>query len=135
MDVLTIILIFLLVNYSEVVEEVEMPDYITLPKVKITSIGKSIEGITLIVGKDRWALGPNQVFAFNSFSSQRDDIMEKVAQGLDKMKKSNEIENKKTNLVILADKEIPYKMIDSAILTAAGVGITAIDLVALRNQN
>ncbi|HLE13016.1 MAG: hypothetical protein A2504_17625 [Bdellovibrionales bacterium RIFOXYD12_FULL_39_22] len=134
MDILTIILIFLLVNYSDVVEEVPLPDYIILPKVQIKSVGKAITGITLIVGKDRWAFDKGETIAFNSFASQREEVMKRAAQGLERIKQEYEKDGKAIELMILADKDVPYKMIDSVVLTAAGVGITAINFVSMRQD-
>ncbi len=134
MDILTIILIFLLVNYSDVVEEVPLPDYITLPKIQIKQAGNALVGITLIIGKDRWAFDKGETIAFNSFATQRDEVMKKAAQGMERMKKEYEKDGKSLEIMILADKDIPYKVIDSAVLSAAGVGITAINFVSLRQD-
>ncbi len=133
MDVLTIILIFLLVNYSSVVEEINLPESITLPKIPIKTVGDAVEGITLIIDKDRWIIDDRQ-FLFNSFTTQQNEIMEKSSEALTQIKKLNEANGKRTNVILFADKDIPYKMIDSAVLMTAGAGITSIDFIAMRQE-
>ena len=134
MDVLTIILIFLLVNYSEVVENINLDDSITLPTVKVKHVGKAAEGVPFVVGKDSWQVGDNPKIVFSSFEDQRDEVMEKTANILSKVKENNDKNDKKTNIIVLADKETPYSMLDSVLIVAGGVGITAIDFIAQKND-
>ena len=77
MDVLTIVLIFLLGNYSEVVEEVSLPDYISLPTVYTNPEGESVNGLKLVIGNNQWGLEDFQIITFDSFNSQKSQIEEK----------------------------------------------------------
>jgi len=135
MDVLTIILIFLLVNYSSVEQDMQVPDYIKLPKVEAKTLESLKQTLKLVVGKDRIKINDGKEIQFNNFVSQQAQIMERLAESMAKIKEENDVNKTPSILALQADKDIPYEIIDGVILSAASVGITQIELMSLKQPD
>ncbi|OFZ49773.1 MAG: hypothetical protein A2381_18155 [Bdellovibrionales bacterium RIFOXYB1_FULL_37_110] len=135
MDVLTIILIFLLVNYSSVEQDMQVPDYIKLPKVQAKTLESLKQTLKLVVGKDRIKINDGKEIQFNNFVSQQAQIMERLAESMAKIKEENDVNKTPSVLALQADKDIPYEIIDGVILSAASVGITQIELMSLKQPD
>ena len=86
MDALTIILIFLLVNYSDVNEEKDLPKFIELPKVE-SKIAKSEFGIVVVIGEDKIKVGKDKIIGYSSFESEQESILSEVKNELEVLKK------------------------------------------------
>lgn len=147
MDVLTIILIFLLVNYSDVEQDTELPDFVELPLLlgKESLGGK--ENSTMAIGKNKIKLNKNTEIQFNSYQKEKDKILEDIHEqftaliqkaSLDdenKFKNENEKEGSiKVVLAIQADKDVPYEMIDDIVMVASNSGITQFEFVGLKKD-
>ena len=135
MDVLTIILIFLLVNYSSVEQDMQVPDYIKLPKIQAKTLESLKQTLKLVVGKDRIKINDGKEIQFNNFVSQQAQIMERLAESMAKIKEENDVNKTPSILALQADKDIPYEIIDGVILSAASVGITQIELMSLKQPD
>ncbi len=140
MDALTIILIFLLVNYSEVNEEKEIPDFIELPKIE----GKAKEasfGITLVIGQDKIKIGKEQVVNFSNFEAEKEQILVQIKDELAILQKDhldrNIAANKKDDkikLTVQADKDVPYLYIDEIIRGASELSLNYVDFVSMNKE-
>jgi biopolymer transport protein ExbD len=133
MDALTIILIFLLVNYSDVEEESDLPDYINLPSV-YGKVSTAKMGIMVVVAKDKIQIGKERFVKFNNFESERDNVLLQVKDELKILKNEIEAKKKVSELIkvsIHADESIPYKTIDGIVNTAAELSLNYIDFIAM----
>jgi len=135
MDVLTIILIFLLVNYSSVEQDMQVPDYIKLPKIQAKTLESLKQNLKVVVGSDRIMINDGKEIQFKNFASQQEQILERLAQSMAKIKEDNDAIKTPSILAIQADKDIPYEIIDGVILSAASVGITQIELMSLKKPD
>jgi biopolymer transport protein ExbD len=135
MDVLTIILVFLLVNYSSVEQEMQIPDYVRLPEVTSKTLENLNHTLKVVLGKDRIAINEGKEIQFKSFSEQQGQILENLAESMAKIKQDNDLNKAPSILAIQADKDIPYEYIDGVILSAASVGITQIELISFKKQD
>ena len=134
MDVLTIILIFLLVNYSDNVTESELPKYVTLPSLEAKPSSAAKEDIVIIVGRQQIEIGKEKV-RYNQAEQDRERIMDGVTRILAKIQDTRGEEvSEKSRISIKADQNVNFVAIDSVLLAAASVGITGIDFVALAKQ-
>ncbi len=135
MDVLTIILIFLLVNYSDVEQDMQVPDYIKMPVLNSPHIGSMIQNIKIVVAKDRIKIDDRPEIRFKSYENQQDNILDQVAKILDTIQLEQNNKKVAPVMAIQADEKIPYFMIDGIILSAASVGITQVQLMTLKKQD
>ena len=146
MDALTIILIFLLVNYSDVTEEGELPNFIELPQVQ----GKAKQakfGIRVVVGEKKIEISrgaDKKSINFQNFDSEKTSILSQVKEELKLFKKDMESravasteknKDKKIKISIQADKSIPYKRIDSIIETSTELSLNYIDFISLNKKD
>ena len=129
MDALTIILIFLLVNYSDVSEEKEIPSFIELPKIEGKAATASF-GLTLVIGQDQIKVGKGDPIRFSDSDRQKDSILLEVKEQLEEMKKEKLERNiaggekdKKIKLTVQADRATPYKYIDEIIRGASELSL------------
>jgi biopolymer transport protein ExbD len=137
MDALTIILVFLLSNYSDMEQEYEVPDYIEMPTLYTEGLYPSYKNLTVLVGADRVQIGAT-LFTYKQFEKELPDILEKIGEAIGQAKevieKDEDNKGKPIVLAIQADKQIPYSTIDGIVLAAASTGITRFELVALTGQ-
>ncbi len=136
MDVLTIILIFLLVNYSDVVEDADLPSFIDLPKIQTSQSQDDQtknQAIILALGMREIKIN-DELIQFSSFTKEKDSILEKTSQILTKIKEKEEKEGRTVGISLQATKEIEYETIDEILIAAAAAGITKFDFIALREQ-
>ncbi len=140
MDALTIILIFLLVNYSEVNEEKEIPSFIELPTVEGKAAQSSF-GITMVIGESQIKVGKGEIINFSNFDGEREQILVQVKEELEDLRKEhldrNIASNKKDDkikLTIQADKDVPYLYIDEIIRGASELSLNYVDFVSMNKE-
>lgn len=137
MDALTIILIFLLVNYSEVNEDSDLPDYINLPSVH-GKVSTANMGISVVIANQKIQVGKDRFINFGNFEQEKTQVLVQLKDELELLKKELVKENEKVDpskgdikLSIHADEKIPYKTIDSIVQAAAEVSLNYIDFIAM----
>jgi len=134
LDVLTIILIFLLTNFSEEAPDTDINENVKLPIVEAKSKHKASayeKELTITLGVNRLEMGEN-VISFKSFEAQKDQILELLANNLAKALEGVTPKKKLNSSITLhADKEVTFNMIQSFMATAATVGITQVEFVGV----
>lgn len=119
MDVLTILLIFLLVNYSDQFNDV--PDFVSLPVAK-SSLGdkENATGNSALIVADKILVGARSI-SLNPWRPA--DILAQL---------SAEFANTDNNdtLFIIADKEVPYRTVDLVVTAASKKGILKVNFLA-----
>jgi len=151
MDALTIILIFLLTNYSEQPEENDLPQFIKLPlTVGANVIAQKID-FPVIIGTNKVQIAKDHVITFSDFEQESDRIMEEYKTALKEVKEklekergiasdtsnlSDEGQKKKDQIhvYIQADKGIPYKVIDKFLINSAEAGLNFFNFVIQKKQ-
>lgn len=138
MDVLTIILIFLLTNYSDEPPEQNPPKGITIPiiaaKSKNKQSGKFTKEIKIVFYKQRIEV-LDQIIPFEEFESQKDQVLNLVSEKLTTIiEPLSEKEQKDSAIILLADKDINYSMISSLIKAASIAGVTHVELLGTFEQ-
>ena len=133
MDVLTIILIFLLTNYSDEPPEQNPPKGITIPivaaKSKNKKSSKYTKEIKIVFYKQKIEV-EDQIIPFENFADQKDQVLELVSTKLTEViKPLSEKERKDSAIILLADKDITYSMISNLIKATSIAGITQIELL------
>lgn len=135
MDVLTIILIFLLVNFSEVAQEGELPRFITLPTVKtekkITSAQAQRGTIVVAVGKHRIDVN-KETIKLRQYDPAA--IIDQTTALLNKYRKEYKKNKHSAVISLQADKDIPYNYIDAILVSAGYAGITQVNFITLREE-
>ncbi len=133
MDVLTIILIFLLTNYSDEPPEQDPPKGVTIPIVIAKSkknISKNFtKEIRVVFASDRIEIG-DQVIPFESFDEQSSQILslasDKLKEAIDVLKPE---EKKDSAIILIADKDVDYSMISNLIQAASIAGVTNVEFL------
>ena len=145
MDALTIILIFLLTNYSDNPQEVEIPEFVKLPKIygKNTA-AEAKQSIIVSISQNEIQIGKNKEdihIKFNDYKSELDRVVLEFKEHLDKYKKNLESSTErdlasadgsnkdkpKFNLSFQADKDVPYDFIDALMFASNQVGLNYFD--------
>jgi biopolymer transport protein ExbD len=146
MDALTIILIFLLVNYSEVTEDSELPNFIDLPTLSGKVDKQTKINILVVIGENKIRIGKDRDINFSNFKQQEESIMERVKKELENAKKEKDLDRKlaetkeggkKEHLAkisIQADKKVPYYMIDAVVRASSELGMNFFDLITKKKQ-
>lgn len=114
MDVLTIILVFLLVNYSSDVQTAEPPSNIILPLIDTTA-NPALNLIPIIFEKNLIKI-KDQTIKFNHFNYQKSSILKDIEKILTSLVSKKQIDN--FVLTIHADKYIQYENIESFLIKA-----------------
>jgi len=133
MDVLTIILIFLLTNYSDNPPEQNPPDGMTIPIIAAKS-NKKISGtfskeIRIVFYKTKLEV-KDEIIPFDDFDAQSDQILELVSKKLTELiEPLTEKEKGRSAIILLADKDIKYNMISSLIQAASIAGVTHVEML------
>ena len=130
MDVLTIILIFLLVNYSEQMSQANVPDYVSLPSLNTQATLDHNEDIVLAIGASRIELNQKTI-EFRSYRHEKSRILQAVETIFREIQAQDTKKGSSRSLTIKADASTDYEIIDDLLLSASSLGITQFDLVAL----
>jgi biopolymer transport protein ExbD len=145
MDALTIILIFLLTNYSDNPQEVEIPKFINLPQLAGKNPAADAKQAVLIaislnqiqIGKTAEGLS----ISFNDYKAELDRIVIEYKGHLENAKKNAEAASRdlasasgsevkkdfKLSIAIQADKGVPYDFIDALMFASNEVGLNYFD--------
>ena len=130
MDVLTIILIFLLVNYSDVEDVQDIPDFISMPTISTNPDLELAEDIKVNIGQGRIAL-QGEVVTYRSFEKEKDIVVQRFSRILEDIQAQRRALGKNMKISIRADQNVPYEVIDELLVGAGSVGVTQIDLLAM----
>ena len=135
MDVLTIILIFLLVNYSEEAADDDVSKLVTLPTITAAKTQpqdkKNTKGIAVIVAPNKINVN-KEAIAFQTFTAPV--VISELTKLLESVMREEMKEEDKKAISVAADKEVPYNIIDAVLVAAGMVGISQIEFMAL-NKN
>ncbi|MEZ4752586.1 MAG: biopolymer transporter ExbD [Bdellovibrionota bacterium] len=120
MDVLTILLIFLLVNYSDQFDDI--PNFVSLPlaQTALGTIKESTQGTTITVGQDRIVIG-NQTFRTSPWRPA--ELLSAMNAALGDLDPSSHI-------FLVADESVPYRVVDLAVVAAAQKGVFKVNFLA-----
>lgn len=146
MDALTIILIFLLTNYSDTPQEADVPPQVSLPEIVQTSQEDAqVIDIQVAIAKNALLLGPTKEgrqIDFNDFEAEKDQVLQAYKTFLQEKKvmideankmrvpsASNETasDRSKIKITFYSDRETRYSVIDPLVFAASEVGINTFD--------
>jgi len=148
MDALTIILIFLLTNYSDNPQEVEIPKFINLPQISGKNTAAEVKPtITIAISLGQIQVGKaveNLNVNFSDYKTDLDRIVLEYKSLLETAKKNMEESNRviasasgsadvekkdepKIRLSVQADKNVPYDFIDALMFASNQVGLNYFD--------
>ncbi|MGE0081296.1 MAG: ExbD/TolR family protein [Thiohalomonadaceae bacterium] len=130
MDVFTILVFFLLVNQSAT-EVIEPPDEITLPDSVVES--KPRQTVIMMVSAEQVLVQGTPVVATADVLASQSELIEPVRARLKELKDSaiginTQAIAESKEVTILADKEIPFKVLKKLMATCTGSGYTKISL-------
>lgn len=146
MDGLTIILIFLLTNYQDNPQEVEVPKFINLPKISGKNFTNVTPAIIVNISLNKIQLGKTAAGVFVNFNDYKSEIDQIVIDYKEKL----EIEKKKVQesrrslagessekiateekikLSIQADESVPFDFLDAIMFASNEVGLNYFDFV------
>lgn len=145
MDVLTIILVFLISHFTKNPESsFVVPEYVRLPVLREKNLSDnsflvpvSISMNKIFVGK----VGQGYLISFGDYRKERSKILLDYKKFLLKVKKSAEQDTVSAmsafnpvrfKVSVLADKSIPYDLIDSLIFAGNEVGLNYYDFIIQR---
>ena len=115
MDVLTIILLFLLVNYSENTIEEEIPKNMDLPSVQTKSSAPLKDGLVVTIDRSGIKVGEH-LLPIHAHEATLTRAFQ--SSGAERLK-------------IKADKDLDYRVIDKILIGAAQAGLGNIDFIAM----
>ncbi len=115
MDVLTIILLFLLVNYADNVTDESIPENMDLPSVQTKTISKMEDGLVVTIDRKGIMIG-ERLLPFNSHEATLSQAFK--ASGAERLR-------------IKADKDLDYRVVDRILIGAAQAGMGNIDFIAM----
>ena len=122
MDVLTIILLFLLVNYSDNVSQTDITQDITLPSIQSKPEVDAGEGLVVEVRKEH-VLVDGQVFSYH-------DNKEALSQMFAQKKTQGGV----ATLRVKGDKDLDFDRLDFVVQSAAQAGLGQIDFIAMARE-
>ncbi len=134
MDVLTIILVFLLINYSGMTQSGNIPKFVSLPVIKTETVSnppdtnKSILNVT--IGKIVAEINGERI---NLLKAEKSKIITDASNLLIKHKKTLP-KNKPAIMTFFVDKNVPYELLDILIVSGAYAGITQINFLTLQEK-
>ncbi len=149
MDALTIILIFLLTNYSEQPEENDLPQFIKLPITVGAAVMAQKIDFPVIIGLNKIQIGKTHTINFSDFESESERVMEEYRTALKEEKeriekerapaavttdKADDKDAPKIHVSIQADKGIQYKVIDKFLINSAEAGVNFFNFVIQKQQ-
>ncbi|MCB0405914.1 MAG: biopolymer transporter ExbD [Bdellovibrionales bacterium] len=120
MDVLTILLIFLLVNYSDQFDDI--PNFVSLPlaQTALGTIKESTTGTTITVAQDRIVIGRTTL---RTLPWRPADLLAAMGAALGDV-------TPETHLFLIADENVPYRVVDLAVVAAAQKGVYKVNFLA-----
>ncbi len=139
-DVLTILLVFFMVQQSTGSEHIKVKDSITLPYAEFGYSTPLKENVNVIISDGFIKVGDNELLKlsggkFNTSQLHEDDS-EFISALHDKITKDEEwSEKKEFQWVLLADEKVPYETIKKTIYTLAISGFTKIKLASTTAGN
>ncbi|MCK9531769.1 MAG: biopolymer transporter ExbD [Gammaproteobacteria bacterium] len=130
MDVFTILVFFLLVNQSAT-EVIEPPDEIVLPDSVVES--KPRQTVIMMVSAEQVLVQGAPVVATSDVLASQSEFIEPLRARLTELKDSaiginTQAIAESKEVTILADKEIPFKVLKKLMATCTGAGYTKISL-------
>ena len=134
MDVFTILVFFLLVNQSAV-EVLEPPKEIKLPDSVVEA--KPRQTLTIMVSEQAILIQGEPTASVPEILATRDDIIRPVMERLSQIRQSTvglstESAAKTNEVVILAHKTIPFKLLKRLMSTCTVAGYTKISLAVIQ---
>lgn len=147
MDALTIILIFLLTNYSDNPQEVDLPSFIKLPQVTGQDASQNEKAVPVSISLNKIQIGKKaEAFyvEFKDYKTELDRIVIEYKNHLSEIKKITEEKNlrdlassggsagsepPKIRLAVMADQGVPYDFIDSLMFASNEVGLNFFDFM------
>ncbi len=137
MDVLTIILIFLLTNYSEEAPDPSIDSGVSLPIIEAKSRRQPAayeKEIKVTFGTNKLVIADDEI-SFKSFEDQEEQIIEVAVGKLKNLISDLSPEERPNSVITLhADRDVTYYMVDSLMRSASVAGITQIELVGIFEQ-
>jgi biopolymer transport protein ExbD len=143
MDVLTIILIFLLVNYSDQPEERDLPKFISLPKITGEIDTQKTNPVSISIGLNKISIGKDFQFEYQNIDKDIEIIKNKLEtylKSLDqkspegKTVKDASLSTKAKKVTVYADKKIRFEILSQIIATFSDNGYGTIDFINLTQQ-
>lgn len=148
MDALTIILIFLLVNYSDNPEERDLPKFISLPQINGAPDISKTAPLLVVIGKNQLSLGKELNIDYKDFDSSYSNIEEQLVAKIEKIKNEKATEKRIPategtvdptkeeilKVALQADKEITYEQISKVIKIFSSHGYNDFDFMALKTD-
>ncbi len=138
-DVLTILLVFFMVQQSSSSENIKMKDLIKLPLAQNGYDTPIKENVNVIITDGFIKVGDNELLKlvegkFNT-SQMHEDDSEFISALHDKITNEEEwSEKKEFQWVLLADEKVPYETVKKTIYTLAISGFTKIKLASTTQQ-
>jgi biopolymer transport protein ExbD len=138
MDALTIILFFLIMNYSDVVEEFDPPNFVQMPVINAKIDQVTTVDLSVAIGMNKIRVGKDKDIDFRNFKSEESTIVAKFQEILKieseavkarKIASSPENAKKPIKMSIQADKGVPYFMINSLVMAGSELGMNIFDMM------
>ncbi|MBN1239911.1 MAG: biopolymer transporter ExbD [Gammaproteobacteria bacterium] len=130
MDVFTILVFFLLVNSGQS-EIMEAPKQVTLPESVVES--KPRETVVIHISPEEVVVQGESVMSMADVAASRGRSLEPIQQRLAALKgtvigRSTQVVAASQEVTVLADKSIPFDVIERVLSTCTGEGYTRISL-------
>ncbi len=136
MDVFTILVFFLLVN-SGTAEVLETPKQVVLPESKVEN--KPRETVVIFVGKEDIIVQGEAVIATNEILTSKDSDIKAITERLALVQKriigpNTQFVAGSQEITILADKTIPFSIIQKVMATCTGQGYERVSLAVIQKN-
>ena len=131
MDVMTIILLFLLVNYSETVSNAELPAYVKVPNSVGSVLDIPSEEASVVIAKDRLAVGKKMI-GFKSFNREKEKVLDSFEIHLGRLWRKRLKALKNPTVTLTVDRTLNYEMIQEVLNVCTSVGLTKFEFIALK---
>jgi biopolymer transport protein ExbD len=143
MDALTIILIFLLVNYSDQPEERELPKFVSLPKITGDIDTQKTNPMLVSIGPKQLTIGKDFSIEYQDIEKEIESINSKVSAYLESVSKKPDsnaqlekgAENIAKKVTVNADKKIRFEVLSQLIATLSDNGFGSIDFINLSEKD
>ena len=134
-DMFTVILVFLLQTYNTSEVQIEPPEGIRMPTSQ--SEGVLTQGLEMTLSKDMLSIGKETIamvkgndFALSDKDPKDPNFIPSLFKSLDKtFKESTKKEIKDGQILLIADRELPYAVIKKVMYTASMAGFPQIKLI------
>lgn len=136
MDVFTILVFFLLVN-SGTAEVLETPKQMVLPESKVEN--KPRETVVVFVGKEEVIVQGEPVITISEIANSNDSEIKPIAERLALVKKrvigaSTQVVAGSQEVTVLADKSIPFSIIQKVMATCTLQGYERVSLAVMQKN-